>query len=484
MGAKKAIRGSGSGVKGFSGEGCVEIASLALSDRDRQELNQYLQRFNYLLGRTLENIRRKGEILKRMRDLLERNGLSRRWSWFVGSVLGLSHDTANNWVQLYEFAERRREVFERLVKAPTQAGAVYGIAKLFSRGDLRSEVEGYIEGLSPEELVVLTPEKVRQAAIVMEANLARLSPRVRELLKGMSAVVDRRDIKALGRLPAVQQERVIERALDLRRTPLRKVIRQMRAEVGFEVSQGGGEVGSVEAGEVEVEMHYGAWREFLRGFGGERFGFVLCEFPFQSEWAAVHGVEFFRELGRVVIPGGVVLVAVGKKVLPYVGGYAVGSELEAGWVLTLRRASGNHPRVYGLNIMSAYVPLVLFYRHPLRGHGMVADMLSYGELPSACGEDITDAVYSQLGGGSSEVQASINTLERCLRYYAEAFIQSGDECLHMVLDARQNFGVTARLSVLTACRHRRAKRLVVLMETPGGRCWGSAVAGTFNTTEG
>lgn len=438
----------------------ISLPDLPLQEEDKRELQSCLQQFNYLLGRTLENIRQKGELLLRMRRLLERNGLEGRWYWFVENVLHISGDTAANWIYLHEFAMQQEDVFQKLVTCPTQVGAVYSLRKLFSDPELRDDVRAFVERLSPEELAQLTPEKVRRAAVVLEAERSNLAPQVKEAIKQLP--VERRDIRVLEKLPASGQERAVALALQSGDKRLRQIVKRVKEWLEYERIVEEQQELPERAG-VDMVYYHGDWREVLPSLPVEAYGVVLCELPFQHEWVTAQGRSFFRRLGELVMPGGVALVAVGKKSLPYVGALAEGSQLEAGWVFGLRRASGHHPRVMGLNIMSAYVPLVFFYRQPLRKHGMVADMLSYDELPSEPDVPL-EGHYSYLE--PSEQERELNTLERALRYYMEAFMQPEDEVLHLIIDPVQNFGPVARLSVLTACRYRRAKRLTTLAGLP------------------
>jgi len=213
---------------------------------------------------------------------------------------------------------------------------------------------------------------------------------------------------------------------------------------------------------------------------------ILCEIPFGQGWLQAHGHELFRVVCEKLNHGGVCLVTLGQQEVTELANYLPGGDngLRVGWVCVLHRTSGNHPRVFGINIISGYVPLVILYRSPYHCERLISDIQSYSDQPPPVSPEWVEFLSEQgevrvryrheidapLGFDAKrkdeDERLKLDTLERCLRYYLEAFINPRNHCCHLVLNVQKSFGAVARAAVMEAALKKRASKLTTILNLP------------------
>ena len=467
---------------------------------DRVELTECIRNFNYLLGQSLVNIRNKGELLVRMRAILERNGYQRVWQKFCQDVLRISPDTGENWISFYEFSVREEQLYNELVGSPLKASAYFQLGKVFRSlpTDLWGELREQIMRMSPEELAELDPTKVRAAAAALELKQVRISQEAKEVLARAPIPVSKSDLVRLQKLPKREQVAVAQLAAEHPELGIRESI-QVVSQQNRAVARALPKSPQV-AVEAEVlgqenminPVVLGVWHRLLEEEPNRSIDVMFCELPFQRAWLETHGHHLFGLIQRKLTIGGVCLVTLGQQELPKLGRYLPepepgreAEELKIGWTCVLHRTSGNYPRVFGINIISGYVPMVILYISPYRCEHLLSDIQSYSNQPQAVSPEWVEFLTQQgearvayrydpsapLGFNERKKDDSeklqIDTLERCLRYYLESFIRPKAHCYHLVLDLEKSFGPVARIATMESALKRRADKLTTAIHSEG-----------------
>ena len=476
----------------------VKIDGLEM--QDRVELTECIRNFNYLLGQSLINIRNKGELLVRMRAILERNGYQRIWQKFCQEVLRISSDTAENWISFYEFSMREEQLYNELIGSPLRASAYFQLGKVFRNmpNELKDELREQIMQMSAEELAELDPVKIRAAAASLELKQVKISQEARTMLAQAPVQVNKSDLVRLQKLPKREQVAVAQLAAQHPQLGIRESI-QLVSQQNRAAAKALPKSPRIEV-EAEVvpeenlvnQVVLGTWHELLRKEESRSIDVLFCELPFEKGWLETHGHMLFELVQQKLSIGGVCLATLGQQDLPRLGSYLPApvpgreaEELKVGWTCVLHRTHGNYPRIYGINIISGYVPMVILYISPYRCEHLLSDVQSYSNQPPAVSSEWVEFLTAQgeeriayrydpnapLGFNEPKKDENeklqIDTLERCLRYYLESFIRPKSRCYHLVLDIDRSFGSVARIATMESALKRRASKLITAIHVGG-----------------
>ena len=470
----------------------AEVRMEGLDEEDRRELMECVRSFSYLLGQSLMNIRAKGELLVKMRAILERNGYRGTWEQFTERVLRISPDTAENWIAFYEFSLQEEALYQELISRPLRATAYFQLGKVFRAlpEEGKAALREQLRQMRPEELADLDPQKVRAAAVALEIHTTNISEEAKRLLTERPVELTRTDLRKLQRLNKREQVEAVRLATEHPELGLREsiqVVAQQQRVAARLLPKSPRVEASEQAWSDEGAMLnpvlFTSWREWLGEQPERAIDVALCELPFERGWLSEHGREFFEVLSRRVSAGGICLVTLGQQDLTNLERYLPEQEdgLKVAWVCVLHRTHGNHPRILGLNIISGYVPMVILYRSPYRSERLISDVQSHVDQPPPVSPDWVAFLRQDEGqrryayrhdptaplgfdGARPEEEGrlKLDTLERCLRYYLEAFMYPGQHCLHLIMDIQRSFGAVARTATLEAALKRRVAKLTTL----------------------
>jgi hypothetical protein len=393
--------------------------------------------------RTLVGIIRIGRWFLRVREKLP-NRTYMKWvqEEFEGHI---SYDTANNWVNVAQMAEKYTP--EELEKLPLST--LYNL----SRGDVPSGAVHEILALAE------VGEKVdrKRAGDIVERyrqhqmEAAGLPKEVQQLLISTDLAEDRTELSRLAKLPVRRQLEVAPHLL--KGLTVKEALNRPREDERRRKEEEILEAEVVSVAHQRVETFSGKWSKLLSDLPLDSVDLCFAEMPLGKA-----SLVDYKVLAEILYPrmkdGGVLLAVCGQQNIQFVGPQL--DPFHVGWTYTIRRQPGYSPRIVGrATHASSHVLLSMSYKPPLRLiRGLIDDFKIEGldleseEYQHAMNRAIEDLLNNPTAAQKSKIADAMRMnfgspagIENSIEYYLQRFINPTDTFVHLITDRNSQFEV-------------------------------------------
>lgn len=389
-----------------------------------------------------------GGLLKSAREIFMNSNKGGLWQkWVETELVGeISHDTANNLINLYNLVqEHGSEHAEGIAKL--SLSSLYYTA----RTTVEPEVQKEILKLAAASEVPPTREEVTELIKVyrkIKLADAGVSPEVIEVLADSSVAEDPKELKNLSRLSTKRQIEVASRLVTDDSPGFNSTkeallaIKKEKKKTQEEIEEEEKSVFSVDG--MKSKTYKGVAGTSLSKVPSESVDVAIVEAPMKYSFIDDEENGFIKlcgQLGAIIKPGGFGLITLGHKAAMFAGPMIEAGGLTPLHLLVLRRHSGRSRSIIGINITSASVIIALVYKPPYHApKKMIVDLQTIDRETEVKAPELIEG-YDEIGNG----------IEDCFKRFLTPIIEVNNTVMHCIYgSSKEHFDIRGTLKKISS----------------------------------
>jgi hypothetical protein len=385
-----------------------------------------------------------GGKLKVAREIFMKNNKGKLWQrWVETELVGeISHDTANNLINLYnlvlEHGEEHSKGISRL-----SLSALYNTARTTVEPEVKEEIlklaAASKEPPTREEITDLI--KVYRKIKLAEAGV---NPQVIDVLAESSVAEDAKELRNLSKLSAKRQIEVANllvtdtnSGFKSTKEALLSIKKEKEKTQDEEIQK---EKAALSTGGMKSKVYKGLAPTALNKVPYESVDVAVVEAPMRYSFIKDEEEGFIKlcgQLGNIIKPGGFGLITIGHKAAMFCGPIIEAGGLTPLHLLVLRRHTGRSRSIVGINITCASVIIALVYKPPYYApRKMIVDLQTLDK-------EVEENQAPELVEGYDEIE---NGMEECLNRFLTPIVEVNNTVMHCVYgSAKEHFGIREAL---------------------------------------
>lgn len=388
-----------------------------------------------------------GGKLKLAKEIFVKSNKGGLWQkWVETELVGeISHDTANNLINLYNLVETHGSEHADGI-AKLSLSSLYFTARTTVEPEVQKEILKLAavseEPPSREEVSHLI--KVYRKLKMAEAGV---NPDVIPVLAESSVVEDPKELKSLSKLSLKRQLEVaqlLKKDEEEGYNTTKEALLAIKKEKENPLEETSEEKITPQINGMKCKSYRGIAANSLSKVPSESVDVAIVEAPMKYSFIDDEENGFIKlcgQLGTVIKPGGFGLITIGHKAAMFAGPMIEAGGLTPLHLLVLRRHSGRSRGIVGINITSASVIIALVYKPPYHApKKMIVDLQTIDKEIEVEAPELIEG-YDEIDNG----------IEECLKRFLTPIIEVNNTIMHCIYGSdKEHFGIRVALKKISS----------------------------------